>query len=162
MERRIFCGTGDLQAGGERHAGAMKKHYWLVKQEPEAYAWETFVKDKKTIWDGVRNFQARNNLKAMKEGDEVLFYASVTGKAVQGVAKVTRTAFPDPTAEEGAGWVSVELEASKALARPVTLEAIKAEPTLAEIALLRQSRLSVMPLSAEEFKTVVGLGKGKG
>lgn len=136
----------------------MNKQHWLVKQEPEAYAWETFVREKSTVWDGVRNYQARNNLKAMRVGDEVLFYASVTGKAVRGVAKVTKEAFPDPTAEEG-DWVAVELTAAKSFARPVTLEQIKGEPSLAEIALLRQSRLSVMPLKPEEFATVVAMAQ---
>ncbi|AHF91621.1 hypothetical protein OpiT1DRAFT_01971 [Opitutaceae bacterium TAV1] len=140
----------------------MTTRYWLVKQEPESYAWETFVRDGRTTWDGVRNFQARNNLKAMGKGDRVLFYASVSTKAVQGTARVSRTAFPDPTVEPDeakGGWVAVELEADRTLARPVTLEAIKAEPSLADIALLRQSRLSVMPLSREEFETIVALGK---
>ncbi|WP_081722220.1 EVE domain-containing protein [Geminisphaera colitermitum] len=143
-----------------------KIQYWLVKQEPESYAWETFVRDGRTTWDGVRNFQARNNLKAMREGDRVLFYASVSTKAVLGTARVSRTAFPDPTvdadeARSGGreGWLAVELEAGQALAKPVTLEAIKAEASLTDIALLRQSRLSVMPLTREEFETIVALGK---
>jgi predicted RNA-binding protein with PUA-like domain len=131
--------------------------YWLVKQEPDAYAWETFLKDRKTTWDGVRNFQARNNLKAMQPGDSVLFYASVTTKAVLGLARVTKPAFPDPTAEED-GWVSVELQADKTLKKPVTLEQLKAEPALAKMALLRQSRLSVTPLTKAEFDRIVKLG----
>lgn len=131
--------------------------YWLVKQEPDAYAWETFLKDRKTTWDGVRNFQARNNLKAMQPGDSVLFYASVTTKAVLGIARVTKSAFPDPTAEED-GWVSVELQADKTLKKPVTLEQLKAEPALAKMALLRQSRLSVTPLTKAEYDRIVKLG----
>ena len=135
----------------------MTTQYWLVKTEPEAYSWETFVKDKRTDWTGVRNYQARNHLKAMKTGDRVFFYASVTTKAVLGLAEVTKTAFPDTTAEED-GWVAVELKAVGALPKPVTLEQIKTEPFLKDIALLRQSRLSVMPLSAAEFKKITALG----
>ncbi len=135
----------------------MTTQYWLVKTEPEAYSWETFLKDKRTDWTGVRNYQARNHLKAMRTGDRVLFYASVTTKAVLGLAEVTKTAFPDTTADE-AGWVAVELKAATTLPRPVSLAQIKAEPSLKEIALLRQSRLSVMPLSAAEFKKILALG----
>lgn len=136
----------------------MTIQYWLVKTEPEAYSWETFMKDKRTDWTGVRNYQARNHLKAMRTGDQVLFYASVTTKAVLGIAKVTKAAFPDATAEED-GWVAVELQAAEALPNPVSLERIKAEATLKDIALLRQSRLSVMPLSPAEFKKIVSLGR---
>lgn len=135
----------------------MSKQHWLVKQEPEAYSWDDFVRDGRTDWTGVRNFQARNHLRAMRSGDAVLFYASVSTKAVLGVAKVTRTAFPDTTAEEG-DWSAVELEAVRPFKTPVTLAAIKEEPALAEIALLRQSRLSVMPLTADEFARIVKLG----
>lgn len=138
----------------------MTTQYWLVKTEPAAYAWETFVKEKRTDWTGVRNYQARNHLKAMRLGDRVLFYASVTTKAVLGVAEVTKPAFPDATADED-GWVAVELKAVASLPRPVSLEQIKAEPSLKDIALLRQSRLSVMPLSAGEFRSIVSLGGGK-
>ncbi len=136
----------------------MTTQYWLVKTEPEAYAWETFVRDGETTWDGVRNFQARNHLKAMRPGDAVLFYASVTTKAVLGTARVARTAFPDPTAKEG-DWVAVRLSVGETFSTPVTLARIKAEPALAEIALLRQSRLSVMPLSKAEFARIVQLGR---
>jgi predicted RNA-binding protein with PUA-like domain len=131
--------------------------YWLVKQEPDTYAWEKFVRDKGTAWTGVRNFQARNNLRAMKKGDEVFYYHSVTGKAVVGVARVAREAYPDPTAEEG-DWSCVDLFPVKACRAPVTLEAIKADPSLQDIALLRQSRLSVMPLGSTEAKTLRKLG----
>ncbi len=131
-------------------------NYWLVKQEPTAYSWQDFVRDGKTAWTGVRNFQARNHLRAMKAGDRVLFYHSVVGKEIVGIAEVVRTAYPDPTAKEG-DWSCVDLKPVKALAAPVPLEAIKAEPSLAEIGLLRQSRLSVMPLSAAEFRTVLKL-----
>jgi len=131
--------------------------HWLVKQEPEAYAWEQFVRDKGTAWTGVRNFQARNNLRAMKKGDEVFYYHSVTGKAVVGVARVAREAYPDATAKEG-DWSCVDLVPVKSCRTPVTLEQIKEEPTLENIALLKQSRLSVMPLAASEAKKLRQLG----
>lgn len=131
-------------------------NYWLVKQEPTAYAWEEFLKDGKTAWTGVRNFQARNNLKSMSKGDRVLYYHSVVGKEVVGEAEVVRTAYPDPTAKDG-DWVCVDLKPLKTLKSPVSLDAIKAEPKLKDVALLRQSRLSVMPLSAAEHKAIVAL-----
>ena len=131
-----------------------------MKQEPEKYPWAQFVKDKGTYWDGVRNYQARNNLRAMRKGDLVLFYHSVSEKAVVGVAKVTREAYADPTAKEG-DWSVVDLKPIKAMASPVTLAQIKAEPKLAGMGLLKQSRLSVSPLSATEFKRVLRLGKTK-
>jgi len=134
--------------------------HWLVKQEPEKYPWTQFVKDKGTYWDGVRNYQARNNLRAMKKGDLVMYYHSVSEKAVVGVAKVTREAYPDPTAKEG-DWSVVDLKPLKAMAEPVTLERIKVDAKLAEIALIKQSRLSVMPLRASEFRRVLQLGKTK-
>jgi predicted RNA-binding protein with PUA-like domain len=132
--------------------------HWMVKQEPSAYPWEQFVRDGGTAWTGVRNFQARNNLRAMRRGDAVLFYHSVEGKCVVGVAEVAREAYPDPTAEEG-DWSCVDLKPVEALRRPVGLDEIKAEPALAEIALLRQSRLSVMPLAKGEFDAVLRLSK---
>jgi predicted RNA-binding protein with PUA-like domain len=134
----------------------MMKH-WMVKQEPDSYPWEQFVRDKGTAWTGVRNFQARNNLRAMKKGDEVFYYHSVTGKCVVGLAKVTREAYADTTAGEGE-WSCVDLAPVKAFRTPVTLEQIKAEAGLRDIALLRQSRLSVMPLTAAEAKTLRKLG----
>jgi len=134
--------------------------HWLVKQEPEKYPWTQFVKDKGTYWDGVRNYQARNNLRAMKKGDLVMYYHSVSEKAVVGVAKITREAYPDPTAKEG-DWSVVDLKPLKAMAEPVTLERIKVDAKLAEIALIKQSRLSVMPLRASEFRRVLQLGKTK-
>lgn len=136
---------------------AMTTQYWLVKSEPEAYAWADLVRDSRTAWTGVRSFPARLNLKAMRAGDRVLFYESVTTKAVVGLAEVTQTAFPDPTADEP-DWVAVELAAVSALPRPVPLAAIKADPKLATIALIRQSRLSVMPLPADAFRRIVKLG----
>jgi predicted RNA-binding protein with PUA-like domain len=132
----------------------------MVKQEPTAYAWSAFVADGRATWTGVRNFQARNNLRAMRKGDLVLYYHSVVGKEVVGIAKVSVEAYPDPTAKEG-DWSCVDLEPVKALKHPVTLDAIKAVPALREMALLKQSRLSVMPLSKEEYTEIVRLG-GKG
>ena len=135
--------------------------HWLVKQEPTAYSWDDFVKDGATNWTGVRNFQARNHLKSMRLGDRVLFYHSVVGKCIVGEAEVSKEAFPDPTAKEG-DWVCVELKPLKPLPRPVTLEEIKADQRLAEIGLIRQSRLSVMPLGAAEYKAILSLaGAGK-
>ncbi|MEI7864444.1 MAG: EVE domain-containing protein [Chthoniobacterales bacterium] len=131
--------------------------HWLVKQEPAAYAWEQFVRDGRSAWTGVRNFQARNNLRAMKKGDEVFYYHSVTGKNVVGLARVAKEAYPDPTAEDG-DWSCVDLVPIKACRTPVALDAIKIEPGLREIALLRQSRLSVMPVTASEAKILRQLG----
>ena len=131
--------------------------HWLVKSEPEAYAWADLARDGRTAWTGVRNYQARIHLNTMQPGDRVLFYESVTTKAVVGLAEVTRASFPDSTADEP-GWVAVELKAVAALTRPVTLAHIKAEPSLASIALLRQSRLSVLPLTGTEFAFIAKLG----
>jgi len=135
----------------------MAKGYWLVKQEPTSYSWDDFVRDGRTMWEGVRNFQARNNLKAMQKGDRVLYYHSVEGQAVVGIAEVAREAYPDPTAKEG-GWVVVDLVPVKPLRTPVTLETIKATASLKDIALVRQGRLSVMPLPTAAFETIVKLG----
>ena len=137
-------------------------NHWLVKQEPTAYSWDQFVADGKTAWTGVRNFQARNNLKAMRTGDRVFYYHSVVGKAVMGIAKVSAEAYPDPTASEG-GWVCVDLTPVHTLAHPVTLDAIKAHEALASIALIKQSRLSVMPITPAEFEAILKLsGDTKG
>ena len=133
------------------------KNHWLVKSEPSSYSWEDFVREKDTAWTGVRNFQARIHLRAMRVGDEVLFYHSVTDKAVVGRAKVSGVARVDPTATDGE-WVCVDLVPVKALKRPVTLEEIKADPTLKNMTLLKQSRLSVTSLTAEEFRRIVELG----
>jgi predicted RNA-binding protein with PUA-like domain len=130
--------------------------YWLVKQEPTAYSWDQFVADGKTDWTGVRNFQARNNLRSMKAGDQVLYYHSVNGKAVVGIAVVSREAFPDPTATSG-DWSAVEIQPVRPVKPPVTLDQIKSDPALAQIPLLRQSRLSVMSLSQNEFEGVLGI-----
>jgi len=131
--------------------------YWLVKQEPESYAWATFVKEGRTAWTGVRNFQARNNLRAMKKGDLVLFYHSVTDKQVMGYARVAREAYLDPTAAEGE-WCCVSLVPVKALKNPVGLEAIKADEALKTIPLVKQARLSVMALTREHFDQILQLG----
>jgi len=136
----------------------MPKGHWLVKQEPTAYSWGQLVRDKRTMWDGVRNYQARNNLAAMKQGDRVLFYHSVKEQAVVGVCEVVREAYPDPTAKEE-GWVVVDLAPVKKLERPVTLAEVKADATLKDIPLVRQSRLSVMPLDKAAFDRIVALGK---
>ncbi len=130
--------------------------HWMVKQEPDAYSWDDFVKDGATDWTGVRNFQARNNLRAMKRGDKVLFYHSVTGKEVVGIATVSKSEFPDPLDEK---WVAVELKPIKPLKKPVALAQIKANLALANIGLLRQSQLSVMPLTKDEFEEIVSMSK---
>jgi predicted RNA-binding protein with PUA-like domain len=133
--------------------------YWMVKQEPTAYAWADFEKDGRAAWTGVRNFQARNNLRAMRKGDRVLYYHSVVGKEIVGIASVAREAYPDPTAESG-DWSCVDLVPLKALPQPVPLAAIKASAKLKDIALLRQSRLSVMPVTAAEFAAIEALARG--
>jgi predicted RNA-binding protein with PUA-like domain len=138
----------------------MAKSYWLVKQEPEAYAWSTFVKDGRAAWTGVRNFQARNNLRAMKKGDLVLFYHSVSEKQVVGLARVDKEAYADPTAEEG-DWSCVDLVPARALAKPVTLEQIKGDKILKDMPLVRQSRLSVTPLTAEQFERLLKMAETK-
>jgi predicted RNA-binding protein with PUA-like domain len=134
------------------------KNFWLVKQEPSDYSWSDFVKDGGTSWTGVRNFAARNNLRRMSKGDQVFFYHSGEDKAVVGIAKVTRTAYKDPTAKDE-DWSAVDLGPVKPLANPVTLAQIKAEPRLKNIALVRQSRLSVMPLGAKEYDLIVRMGR---
>jgi predicted RNA-binding protein with PUA-like domain len=134
------------------------KQYWLVKQEPSAYSWTDFVRDGKTAWTGVRNFTARNNLRAMSKGDDAFFYHSVTEKAVVGIAKVLREAYPDPTVKEG-DWSAVDLVPEKPLAKPVTLEQIKQNAKLKDMALLRLSRLSVQPLSKAQFDEIVRMSK---
>lgn len=128
--------------------------YWLVKQEPEAYSFDDLVKDGATDWTGVRNFQARNNLREMKKGDHVLFYHSVSEKSVVGLAVVSREEFPDPTDDK---WIAVEIKPVERYGKPVTLEQIKGQKALENIALIKQSRLSVMPLTKKEFDTIVKL-----
>lgn len=135
-------------------------NYWLVKSEPDAYAWATFVKDGKTAWTGVRNFAARLHLRAMKKGDTVFFYHSGEGKDVVGVAQVIKEAYPDATAEEG-DWSCVDLKPIKPLATPVTLAQIKADAVLKEMTLVRQSRLSVSPVTAAQAERLLKLGETK-
>lgn len=134
-----------------------KIQYWLVKSEPFKYSWEKFNKDGRTFWDGVRNYQARNNLREMKEGDLVLFYHSNEGKNVVGLAKVVKEAYQDPTTDD-TNWVVVDLVPVQSLDKPVTLEQIKAEKSLKDISLVRQGRLSVMPLKATEFDKILEMG----
>ena len=138
----------------------MPKKFWLVKQEPEAYSWTTFVQEGRAAWTGIRNYQARNNLRAMKKGDPVFYYHTGGEKQVVGLARVEKEAYPDPTAGEG-DWLSVELVPVKALRLPVTLQAIKADPTLKDILLVRNSRLSVSPLNEAQFKRLLALAETK-
>ena len=137
------------------------RSYWLVKSEPNKYSWDDLVRDGSTYWDGVRNALARNNLQAMRRDDRVLYYHSNEGKEVVGVAKVTKTAYPDPTSDDPR-WVVVDLAPVKALARPVTLAEIKADAALRDIPLVRQSRLSVMPLPRAAFDHILALSKKSG
>jgi predicted RNA-binding protein with PUA-like domain len=134
-------------------------HYWLVKTEPESYAWATFVNEGRTAWTGVRNFQARNNLRAMKKGDLVLFYHSVTDKQVVGYARVERGAYPDPTTADG-DWCCVDLVPVKALKQPVGIEAIKADSILQSMPLVKHTRLSVMPVTHDHFEQILRLAEG--
>ncbi len=135
-------------------------NYWLAKSEPETYSWDTFVKDGKTAWTGVRNFAARLNLRAMKVGDQVLFYHSGEEKSVVGLASVKLEAYPDATADEG-NWSCVDLAAEKPLAKPVTLAQIKADKILKEMVMARQSRLSVSPVTKAEFDWLLKLAETK-
>ncbi|MCL6524562.1 MAG: EVE domain-containing protein [Thermoflavifilum sp.] len=130
---------------------------WLVKSEPFVYSWEQFVQDGSTCWDGVRNYQARNNLQAMQKGDEVFFYHSNEGLAIVGIARVIRTAYPDPTSDDSR-WVAVDLEPVRPLPKPVSLAEMKADPRLRHLALLRQPRLSVCPVTESEWQAILSLG----
>lgn len=132
--------------------------YWLVKSEPSTYSWEQFKKDGTTTWDGVRNYAARNHLRAMKKNDEVFFYYSMEQHEVVGIAKVSREAFHDPTTDEEA-WVAVELKAGKQLKNPVSLKEIKAHPALKNMALVRISRLSVSPVTDKEWETIMEMAQ---
>lgn len=132
-------------------------NYWLVKSEPDAYSWEQLQKDGKTFWSGVRNYQAANNLKAMKKGDQAFFYHSNEGLAVVGICEIAREYYPDHTDESGK-FGMVDVKPLRPLKTPVTLAAIKAEPSLADIGLIRQSRLSVMPVTAAQWKIICKMG----
>lgn len=134
--------------------------YWLVKSEPFKYSWDQFVRDGGTFWDGVRNYQARNNLRAMKQGDKVLYYHSNEGLEVVGIAQVTREAYQDPTTGDDR-WVVVDLRPLIPFVRPVTLQEMKTDKALENLALVRQGRLSVSEVSAAEFKRILQLGKTK-
>jgi predicted RNA-binding protein with PUA-like domain len=139
----------------------MARSHWLVKSEPSTYGWDQLVAEKRTLWTGVRNFTARNHLAAMKTGDLVFFYHSGAGKEIVGVAKVTAESVPDPTAKADEGWLAPQLAPVKPLAVPVSLAAIKADPTLRELPLVRLSRLSVMPIPKPAFERILGMGKTK-
>lgn len=136
----------------------MPKNYWLVKSEPESYSWDAFVADGHAAWTGIRNYQSRNNLRAMTKGDLVFFYHSVSEKQVVGLAGVQKTAYPDPTASEG-DWSAVDLIPVKALARVVTLDEIKTDRILKELPLVKNSRLSVTPVNQVQFQRLLELGK---
>jgi predicted RNA-binding protein with PUA-like domain len=134
--------------------------YWLVKSEPFKYSWEQFVKDKETHWDGVRNYAARLHLRAMKKGDEVLFYHSNEGMEIVGIAKVSKESYQDPTTEDDA-WVVVDLKPVRKLKKPVTLAQVKADKRLSEMALVRLGRLSVQPVTNDEWKIVMEIAGEK-
>lgn len=133
-------------------------NYWLVKSEPDTYSWDDLVKDKKTVWDGVRNFQARNNLKSMKKGDSVLFYHSNDGKEIVGIGKVAKEGYPEPKDND---WIAVDLVPDKKLKNPVTLAQIKTDKRLSDMVLVKASRLSVQPVKAEEFDIILALSEKK-
>jgi predicted RNA-binding protein with PUA-like domain len=137
-----------------------KNSYWMVKQEPETYSWTDFVNDGRTDWSGVRNYQARNNLREMKNGDRVLFYHSGKDKAVVGLAEVVKSAYKDPTADDPQ-WVAVDLKPIKPFATPVLLAAIRYDKRLSQLPLIRQSQLSVMPLTKDEFDVILAMGNSK-
>ncbi len=134
--------------------------YWLVKSEPSVYSWETFVKEGETFWSGVRNYEARNNLRAMKKGEKVLYYHSNEGKEIVGLAQVSKESYQDPTTED-ANWVVVNLKPVKALKKPVTLATLKADPRMTQLALVRKGRISVTPVTDQEFKDIMALAGEK-
>jgi predicted RNA-binding protein with PUA-like domain len=134
--------------------------YWLVKSEPFKYSWDDFLNDGWTYWDGVRNYQARNNLQSMKTRDLVLFYHSNEGLEVMGIAEVIKEAYQDPTTDDGR-WVAVDLKPKETFKKPVPLSEIKMDIRLREIALMKQTRLSVMPITKKEFETITSMGRGK-
>jgi predicted RNA-binding protein with PUA-like domain len=136
-----------------------KRAHFLIKSEPSVYPFQKLVADGHAVWDGVRNFEARNNLRAMKKGDDLLFYHSNEGKAVVGLARVTREAYPDPTSDED--WSVVDVEPVRALRRAVTLDEMREHKLLGKMVMFRKSRLSVVPVTDEEFEAIVALGKTK-
>jgi predicted RNA-binding protein with PUA-like domain len=133
-------------------------NYWLVKSEPETFSWDDLVRDKKTVWDGVRNFQARNNLKAMKKGDQVFYYHSGDDKAIVGVAKILKEGYPEP---KDNSWVAVDIAPERKLKNPITLAQIKGDKRLTNMVLVKSSRLSVQPVKAEEFDIILALSETK-
>jgi len=133
-------------------------NYWLMKSEPGTYSWDNLEKDKKTVWDGVRNFQARANLKAMKKGDIAFFYHSNIGKEIVGIAKISKAHFPDPTNKD---WIAVEIAPFKKIQHPVSLADIKANKKLAKMALVRSSRLSVQPVTEKEYEMILEMSQRK-
>src|SRR6266853_6237488 len=137
-----------------------KSNCWMVKQEPEVYSWTDFVGDGRTDWSGVRNYQARNNLREMKSGDRVLFYHSGKDKAVVGIAEVVKAAYPDPTADDDQ-WIAVDLKPVRGFVNPVPLPAIRYDKRLNGLPLIRQSQLSVMPLTKDEYEVITAMGSGK-
>ena len=134
----------------------MAKRYWLIKSEPEAYSYDRLTEEGRTVWDGVRNYRARNNLRAMQVGDEAFYYHSVSEKQIVGIVRIVKAGMADPTDESGT-WAAVEIEPVRKLARPVTLAEIKAEPTLEEIELIRQSRLSVAEIRPDEWRKICSM-----
>jgi len=136
----------------------LARAYWLMKSEPFKYSWDQLVKDRRTYWDGVRNYEARNNLVAMKKGDLALYYHSNEGKEVVGIAEIVGESYPDPTTEDER-WVVVDVAPLLPLSRPVSLATIKADPSLEQIALIRRSRLSVVPITPQEFRHIAKLGE---
>ena len=133
-------------------------NYWLVKSEPGTFSWDDLVRDKKTVWDGVRNFQARNNLKNMKKGDLTFFYHSGEDKAIVGIGKIIKEGYPEPKDKD---WVAVDIAPDKKLKNPVTLAQIKADKRLVDMVLVKASRLSVQPVKAEEFDLIIALSETK-
>ncbi len=153
-----------ISKGKHRTSHIIKSHiamaYWLVKSEPSVYAWEQFVKEKRTVWSGVRNYAARIHLNTMKKGDEVLFYHSNEGMEIVGIAKVVKESYQDPTTDDGR-WVAVDLKAYKKLKQPVSLTQIKADKRLQQMALVRLGRLSVQPVTGKEWKIIMELAGEK-
>ena len=133
-------------------------NFWLVKSEPSTFSWDDLVRDKKTVWDGVRNFQARNNLKAMKKGDLAFFYHSNEDKAIVGIGKIIKEGYPEPKDND---WIAVDIAPDKKLKKPVSLAQIKADKRLANMVLVKASRLSVQPVKAEEFDLILALSETK-